>query len=596
MILNFYEKLGIFPFIKHLFLQSESYYHRMTLPVLTLFKILQNAPFCRYYLSKFNKLEWGDTHYMPGLVKRACSNAMQYADNLLWCNEEFIDKSAKLFNIDFKLIFRKFLISQLLYKKFFYYELCLQFAKENHGKEYVFRVIGNTLYNYEDHFQKTGKVIFIRTWSVIEFYLGCLSICLLAFFKKETKTYQKISFENNIHCFVSDIDQYECYKDLFGDNQNVRYITNETYKGFFHNEHFNKHSILIPTLSKEKFVEFKRLSWQYAILHFMHRKSLSSIGFNLFFLYNSISSGRFMAPEGNGNFFFVCEHHDFHKTIRNEFIRSEGSKTIFFSYLQGFALRFYPEEYFQNYDYLCSSGPLLEDHFLESGSMPYVLMKTGSYNVYRKNRARDGEGIKKLQSFRNGYTSITILCPGVCKPTYNTEVELMRLTQQLAQNENVRIFVRRKPFKPEKQYDGFYESFVEGYGSILLTDMKIPLLEFVEVTDIFITTYSTSACDVAVAGGKVFFVDFMENSERFLFWQKKIINGLLLSTENALVKINEWVNDNVDGSVRTNHKKVMEHFIKYIGYDYHDFESYKTNILKLLRENVFNDNPAFKDI
>jgi hypothetical protein len=540
----------------------------------------------------FREFGWGDTCYMPGILQRASMRSIEKTSKIMQNNEMFIKEACRIFNLNMELIFRKFVLTQVLYKKYFFYELCLQYCKEHPEESHEYYMESMHLDNYEEELKKHGGLHILKKFQIISYVAGlCGIVIMLLFYWRSKVSDEYPSFHDAIICILTMPDEYTCYQAVFGDSFNIHYVATEGYMGFFSDAQKNDINLKPIGMNSIAYKIFSRKMKRFFFSLVEHAPNLYIYGIDMLRLCNHMFHGRAIAPSGPGNSIFAFEHHDFYKTIRNEFIRSEGSRSIFFPYCAGFALRYYPEEYYQNYDYALSSGTCFEDHLRESGARITDIIKTGSYVAYQK-KVKDNDyhkRIQKLLSFKENSIAVTVLCPGVCKPTYHSEVKLMDIAKKLSGQEGVKVYIRKKPFIPEAQYDNFYESFTEGNSSIYLTGNDYLLFDFLPITDLFITTYSTSACDLAMHGANVFFIDVMNNPDRLLFWKKEIVNGLLLSGEEALSRIVEWLNDQQDGPIRRKHKFAMEQFKSYLEYQYNGFDAFRDNILSELKNKVFQD-------
>lgn len=596
----FYEKIGAFEYIKLLLLGKEVFYYQKTITSLLLDKILTRIAMVSGQLKRLKKLDWGDTRFMTTVDKNASFNARNYSDYLLEESRRFIDDSARLFNIDFAFIFKKYLFTEILYKKYFFYEMSLQYTRENPEKTHAFYVDKTHLWRYKDHIKAAGELYFINNYLKFEFFTSLIMIPLLLLFYWRKKTLKNpLNFENDLLCMVHSPSEYQCYKELFGHHPKTKYVIIDTYSVYFTSREIEEFKIKKLGLNQSVYKDLVKSTFQYLFLIIKHYNQVYLYGHELMKLYHKIIIGRSCAPQGKGNIFITFEHHDVIKTIRNEFIRHEGSKSVFFSYLLGVARRYYPQEYFENYDFLCSSGKYLEDQFMENEALTKHFMKTGCYFSHKRiiSNKEYHERIRKLNSFKGNAITVTILLPGVCKLTYNSEVALMRLAQQLSMQQEVKVFIRKKPFEPEKKYAGFYESFVAGNNSIYLTGMEFELFDFLPPTDLFITSFSSSACDLAMRGANIYFIDYFRcTGQQYLYWEAALTHRILLSEEESFIKIMEWLNDDKNGRIRTRHREGMEQFVDYMGYRFTNFEEYRTNLINQLRMNIFCHNKALKDI
>lgn len=594
----FCEKIGLLGYVKFLFLKKEVLFFRLTLGTMLLRRIVEKAPILSHRGGSIRKLEWGDTEYMTGRISNAFHNAKEEKRKTLGESRQFIRKADDLFSINFSMIFEKFILSKVLFKKYFFYELILQYIQENPGHTHFVYVDKLHIGSYKDKLGRVSKFKNLKNHQLLDFAVAMMLIPFLVISWIRNTSKQNPSFESKILCGCFSHEEFEAYSILFGHWPQTRFVITDTYIPYFTFEELDEMEICQLGLNWLAYFVLARESLKYFILLIRHWKTMYTYGIYLVTLLNMIFFGRSRAPIGKGNVYFVFEHHDILKTIRNEFIKADGSCSVFFSFLPGIALRYYPEEHYQNYSYVCSSGECLEAHFKESGALTKSFLPTGSYtsNKVIVKSDRYFERIKLLESFKENSVTVTVLCPGVSKLTYHAEKKLMELAQELSSQHHVKVFVRQKPFVPEEKYRNFYEYFVDGYDEIYLTGTEFELFDFLPVTDLFITSFSTSTCEIASRGGNVFFIDYLRQPDHFLFWESDIIDGILLPPEQAFNEIMAWINDTENGQVRNAHKQAMDRFVNYMEFKYGDFETYKKNLFNQLQQGVLVNNPGSRQL
>jgi hypothetical protein len=155
----------------------------------------------------------------------------------------------------------------------------------------------------------------------------------------------------------------------------------------------------------------------------------------------------------------------------------------------------------------------------------------------------------------------------------------MELAKKIANTGNTKVIIRLKPTISDPAYENFYEEYVDGESNILLTHFEFELFDFLEVTDVFLTSISTSGYDIAVAGGNVLFVDLINDQEAYYHWNK--YSDILLSESDAYDVINKLLHGS-DSRKIVKIKSTMEKMRQYLGYNYGTFEKYKENLHKQL--------------
>src|SRR6185503_3193888 len=109
---------------------------------------------------------------------------------------------------------------------------------------------------------------------------------------------------------------------------------------------------------------------------------------------------------------------------------------------------------------------------------------------------------KTLTAAKGADVAITILSPGIQDATISIELRLMELARDIARHPGVRVFVRRKPVDPPAKYRNFYAEQIAGNDRIILTDHSHALMDFHPLTDLFITSISSSSVDLCGAGAQ----------------------------------------------------------------------------------------------
>ena len=125
--------------------------------------------------------------------------------------------------------------------------------------------------------------------------------------------------------------------------------------------------------------------------------------------------------------------------------------------------------------------------------------------------------------------------------------------------------------------------------SILLTAGEYELWDFLEVTDLFITSISNSGFDLSLRGGQVMFVDYMKDPELSIVWSR--IKEVVLAEHQAFDSARDWIDDSAEGPSRGQLRDHMRKMIAYLGYRFPDFDSYKNNLLSQLHGEL-GDHPA----
>jgi len=575
----FYEKLGIFPYIFLSIRGEKAYYGRLTFCASLTSKTAARITFLRQRSEGIKQIEWGDTEYMTNVIRNASFNAGKITKTILE-RYDFFNSCKNQFGINFKLVLEKFLFSQKLYEKYFLYELVLRYIDENSDSNNSLFLDLRYIGPYKDKITKENQIIPLLDIPIVGYIKFIFLMPLLFIFYWTRTSRNSMIYNDQIICEAHSAEEFNAYKKMLCNIQNIRYISLRVYEEYFSSLGFEQRSIDYPTLGSKQFIKLVAESIDLSFKILIKRGYRIFNAYELLLLLKTIFSARGETPIGSGNTLLTFEHNTFSKTLRNEFLRGNGSKSVFFSYLPGFALSYYPQEFYENYDFVFSSGKYLEKLFSENKAITKKFFPTGTYRIQNIDHGGIQEDlrIERLRAKKTMPTVITVLSTGVCKPTYISEVKLMKLAQQLSLLNNVEVFVRKKPFIPEKQYASFYDDFARNYESLQIIGDGFELFDFLPVTDLFVTSYSTSICEIACRGGNIFFVDLLKQPDRFIFWQETYSNGLLLQEHSALKEISDWVLSDVDGKIRLKHKQALEKLVSFLEYQFSDFKEYKENL------------------
>ena len=141
------------------------------------------------------------------------------------------------------------------------------------------------------------------------------------------------------------------------------------------------------------------------------------------------------------------------------------------------------------------------------------ILHTGSYDAHKELKNVDmfkKEKLAKLEYFIKGSKAvITVLSCGLVDKSQNIEKKLMGLANKISRQKGIKVLVRLKTRYEMPKYDKFYDKFIKGNKSILLTGAEYALTDFLPVTKLFIASISNSGFDVVMREGRVIFVDFL---------------------------------------------------------------------------------------
>jgi hypothetical protein len=161
------------------------------------------------------------------------------------------------------------------------------------------------------------------------------------------------------------------------------------------------------------------------------------------------------------------------------------------------------------------------------------------------------------------------------------ESKLMNLAKKIANIPNTKVIIRTKPVKPVLKYSNFYDIHLENESNILLTNNEFELFDFLDETNIFVTSISNAGSDIALAGGKILFINFMRDNDMFLFWRK--LPDIVVEEEKALSKIYNYLFKVVDSDSQIIAKSNKE-LIDYLGYRFDSFQDYRHHLITQLSQ------------
>lgn len=542
------------------------------------------ARFAERFLARFGKavnatkIDFGNVQSASGIRRRAYKNAEIEMDKLP--GQSWANSLSSLLNIDFKLIFKKYFFDEI-YIKFEFIEMALRFAEENPVERYVIIAAPEFLNAYYESLVKKFDLRLRKNTS----FAGVITLFLLPFFVEyfwlRKGRSDNLYFENKIICEVDAEKTYIMFSSLFSDFQKDRLIYCVEQRNFNALSHHTE--IRELGLRPEGIVYLRRVVWKYIFISFFNFPEIGGFGSRLFRIFYILMQGKADTVEGAGNVYLTYEHLITTKAVRNEYLRQSGNKTVFVPMNGHVTPQFFHSEILLNYDVLCSAGPHVEKLYKQKRALTSNYLPTGSYDSHRKiiNFTDKEQRLGLLKHFNQDAIAVTIISPGICDPTYRHELRLMELARKLAELDNVRVSIRLKPVAPEPKYSHFYEEQCGSSKRILLTSGEYELFDFLETTDIFITTISNAAFDLVQAGAQVFFLDYLRDPELMLCWEETA--GVLVSEELALESVLAWVND--FPGARAQRSALMHDFSEKISYQFPSFNSYRANFIRLLTEN-----------
>lgn len=300
--------------------------------------------------------------------------------------------------------------------------------------------------------------------------------------------------------------------------------------------------------------------------------------FDLFYL---LLKAKGETIDGSGNMFVTYEHLVTIKAARNEFLKLNNNISVFIPKNAYTAIQYFHSEIFINYTIMCAAGQHTIDLLQKKMAKTNIFLKAGSYDNHRSivDKYNQLDRLNAVANFKEHNKLVMIISPGICDPTLQHEIKLLQLAKEISKTPGIKVLIRTKPVQPIPKYADFYEKSIAGTPNILLTNKEFELFDFLTHTDLFVTSVSNAASDVALAGGNVMFINFIKDSDFFLFWEK--VPGVLVEEEEALPKIKSFLlNEREDNGAEV--KKSSTELVRYLGYSSKDFTDYRNNLLQQL--------------
>ena len=542
-------------------------------------------------LLKFNvyeyarRISWGDLKVSTGIRKNAYEAAQ--LDLKFFNSKGFDNGFLSLKSINRKLILEK-IFFQNRYNLHEFYGMASQFAEESESpyiKIYIDNIgIESILRNTE--FSK--KLVKVSQFNLrrLSFILGILiaPVYILNLIK-ENFYKDSICYKNAIICEVDQSDTYKMFSELFSDRKNVFFVAQKHYLQYLTESEIADGSIAIKGISLATAKKIKNVLREYLFFCICNIFSASNYGWLYFDFLKTIARGYLLTIDAKDSAYLTFEHLDSEKAVRNELLRLNNNKSIFVAKNNYITSRYFASEFKLNYDILCSPCYCQELVYKLQNAETKLVLQTGSYDSHAALvRDIDFENrIDRLKKFKGNSIAITICSNGIMDETIRGEIGLMRLAYRLVQESNVKVFIRQKPSPLPLKYRNFYNETSLYSNSIMLTGKEFLLSDFLGVTDLFLTSSSSSVTDLCPAGAEFFCIDFWRDRDQFL-WQT-IVDGIFLSEVDAFDVIMRWINDSSHEN-RISHSKKMQELRKVIAYQHHNFDDYKKNFLKLLGQHL----------
>jgi hypothetical protein len=376
---------------------------------------------------------------------------------------------------------------------------------------------------------------------------------------------------------------YFMMERIIDSKSRTRYFVEEPYVNCFPVGFLAEHGIEIFGINTQVYLRCMLAIPALLVVTFHEFTNVSVYGALPLTMFHFVLKAARLTPDGDNNCLIVSEHLIMSRAIRNELLRSYGSSSVYISRNSYVTFQHYSAERQLNYDVFCASGKHAVDLYYKKEAITKNFFITGSYDanrdlsedIMRESRRAD------IDSYKGGETLVVFLSPGICDETYSSELRLMQLAKSVSELPGVRVIVRMKPGGRAHGYGAFYENIFEGNSKAWLTGGEFDLFDFVGIGDLFVTSISTSACDISLRGGDVLFVDFMRTPDLYLPWVK--VPEVVVSQEDALLRITDWVSNCDEHELKKAHMKFCRDFSKYVGYVNDSYSEYRSELVKCIR-------------
>lgn len=575
----FVDSIGVLGFLRLVVRDQAAFVRHFSLP----------ARLMRALLSKFGcsipeirRPEIGDVVSATGIRQTAYALAEAGVKAQPW--RPWAETIGRRMEADLCLLVEKYLFEEL-YDKYLFAGLAVEYAREHEEVDHECLIDSGAFQVYASELASlNGCAVLPMGNRKILSLIGALSTLpiLLIYFGIRLIRHKSPDASGSIVCLVDAPSTFHMMAHLFGGEPNIRYFAERTYATQFPGSFLKDHKIGVLGVDSRTFLSCIAYTPTFIACTARAWRQLLPYGALPSAIMHLLLKASLLIPSGRSICVVTAEHLTLPRSARNELLRRQGSSSISISRNSYVTYQQYPAERQLNYDVFCAAGQHAVDLYKKKKVKTPSLLITGSYDTYRElDELSRGARFALLDSFRRNNSLVVFLSPGVCDETCSNERRLIQLAKHVGTLPGVKILIRRKPGELPARYERFYEDILGNDTSVWVTSGEFDLFDFVERADLFVTSISTSACDIVLRGGRVMFVDFMGTPDLYLPWMR--VPEIVLSTNEAYEKIADWLVDSSDGSVRLNHAKVCLEFAQYVGCRSGSFGDYKANLINQIR-------------
>lgn len=524
-------------------------------------------------LNNTRRLELGDLERATNVRARAFANAEEQLsrDFVTWASAV----GSKL-GLDFATLVEKALF-ETAYDRHFFVELAKRYADEHLEEKHSLHLEARL--NGQGEVPDNLSISTRMAWDWLAFATALLALPMVLFYHQLRKTHaDNPSFERTLVCAVSSKPILAMFRSLFAEVSPMAFVVERDYLNSFTPAELAENRIQPLGLSRKRLNEMWAFLPSYARLSITHARVLAQFGWLPARMLHVMAQGYAVTIGGRDNVFLTFEHLTLPRAVRNEALRATGSTSVFFAKNSYVTFQFYAAERMLNYDAVCASGPHAPRLYRRKRAKTSTFLEVGSYDAHAPETSNADTRRNALTKFKGDETLITFLSPGLCDETSSHEKRLTQLAARLSSVPGARVMMRLKPGLEGTV--GFYQDLLRGSSVRISTATEFSLFDFIGPTDLFVTSISSSACDIALRGGNVVFVDFMHTPDLYLPWENA--PDAVLSESEAFERLAAWVEDAPDGPVRTAHQRALAQLNVDLGQRHPSFAAYRETVLASL--------------
>ena len=529
--------------------------------------------------AKIEKCDFHLIEYTTDIRKNAYDNAFKFIENQ--DTKKWTNQIGNIFSIDADIIWKKYLFDEL-YNKYEFIEIAKKYKNDFPNENCKIYLNNNFTDIYKNNLEAFDSKLFNKKSNLIYFINGIiLTPFILLYYYKNFKTKDTLKFSNSIVCLIDDSSTLRMFSETFSDFKNLSYVIEKHNLSYFTSTEINLYKLQVLGPNKETLLKFIKLYFKFIQITILNISKLYSFGYHSFEIFHLLMKGYSETIKGEKNVFVTYEHLITVKAARNEFLKANGIPSIFVPKNAYTATQYFHSELYINYTIMCAAGKHTLDLLAKKHAKTSIYLKAGSFDNHwgAIDKVNQTERLSKIKKFKGNNKLVTIISPGICDPTYMHEIKLMNLAKKIAKIPNTKVIIRTKPVKPVLKYSNFYDIHLENESNILLTNKEFELFDFLDDTNIFVTSISNAGSDIALAGGKILFINFMRDNDMFLFWRK--IPSIVFSEETVFDKISQYLSINPKVEKNLIYESNIE-LVAYLGYRFNDFKEYKENLLNEL--------------